>query len=356
MKRFYIILLCLLFASCEEYFTPDIDEQEPQYAFECLITNQPDVYKLSITKTSGYGSSNKIEIVTDAKAKIITSDSAIYPLLYNSTNGCYCSNPDKFIGQIGKSYQLQVTTADGKTFKSDVVEMLDCPDIEFVNAQYYYKKKLVTTGAGYIEEGEDGILVNNTTYAQGYTPYYRYECKLLLQSRQHYPEAIPIERYIYRPISGYGNLYLANANDYVDNKIIENKLCNTAYISLNYQDPYILPEKEFSVRNIGEFVSVKQYSLNEKEFLFWEAIKDQQTNTNYLFGQIENQPVSNIKGVNGEKALGYFCVSAVKEKLRAFSLSLRNREVRPFSVPYFPDLDSVTIYDAQPDFYISFTN
>lgn len=358
MKHLKSILLILLFAGCEEYYVPNVDSVQPVYAFEGYITDQPGPYCVKIIKSNGYNAEHQTEFVSDAQVTIECKGGLNYNLTYDS-NGCYYTDSAEFIGNIGKSYRLRVKTSDGKEFLSEYEQLLDCPDIEELTAQYYENKVVSTDGMNYFDNIEKGLQVMNTTNTIGFTPYYKYECRLILQSLQYYP-ATPasIERYIFRPFSSRGNLYIANAKDYADKRIVGNQLYSTPTIMFHYNDEHLIENMEYEIRNCGEYVRVTQYSMTEAQYNYWKAVKYQVENKNYIFGQIEYQVVGNIQCTNDpeEPALGFFGASAVKTSIRAFCLYEYNNRVRSIAIDTFPDTDTMVIYTTKPEFAVTFSN
>ena len=354
MRYLLLLIISFFLLSCEEYFTPDIDKQEVAYAFDGLITDQPGPYRVTITKSEGYNGKNTI--VTDAEVFIKCSDGKTHELLPDSS-GSYRTDSASFVGEVGKTYQLIVNTSDNKKFTSDPEEMLACPEIDVVSAKYYETKKIVTNGSNYFNELEKGICATNITYASNFTPYYRYECKIILQTRQRYDSPMLVERYIYRPITTLRQLMIADASQYSDNRIYENTMSKVSTTALNVRIDSLVPDNnEYKVSNCGEYVLVSQYSLSEKQYNFWKAVNDQQKNSNYLFGQIENQPIGNMQSDTGDKTLGFFCVSSVKQKHGAFSLNEKKKTIKSYNVAYFPDTDTVAVYERPQDFTIMFEN
>ena len=267
------------------------------------------------------------------------------------------SDSAMFKGESGKSYKLFVTTVDGKTFTSSWEELLPCPDIEEITAKYYEEKVIAIYNNNNKDETICGICAMNTTNANGFTPFYRYECKIVMQVHQHYPGAVPEERYVYRPLDLKESLFIADANNYVDNNIIGNQLYKTTKNAMHAGIDSLVPGMtEFVIQNCGEYIRVKQYSMNEKQYQYWRAVKDQQDNTNYFFGQIENQPIGNITCNTEEQVLGYFCVSAMKQNFGAFGLKESTKTVNKYDVCCFPDTDTIAYYDCMQDYTIMFEN
>lgn len=360
MKYIYILLLSVLFVCCEERYEPNTENQEPAYVFDALITDQPGPYSIRITKSYGYDKVS--EPVEDAIVVVYCSDSSHYRFYY-SNDGYYYSDSNEFQATIGMSYQMKVTTSEGTSFVSEWDELLPCPEIDRLSAKDY-QAKIITYGSGYHEENDYGIMVMNSSNTNGFTPYYRYKCDIVVQTDQYLPGPSPVEVLIYRPLDSRKMLCLVDANNYSFKTIIDNQLYQTSYVSLYYKNDSLMPSNDYQVRYSGEFVRVKQYSLSKRQYSYWNAINDLQNQTNYLFGQLENEPSGNISSSSNDvKVLGYFCVSAVKEKCMACSLVIKKRggsstkSVKTYITDYFPDIDTVTIYDkAKPDFFIQFEN
>lgn len=358
MKHLKSILLILLFAGCEEYYEPNIDSVKPIYAFEGYVTNLPGPYCVKALKSNGYNAEQQIEYVSDAQVTIECKDGPIYNLTYDA-NGCYYTDSATFLGKINHSYRLKVETFDGKIFESEYDQLLACPDIEELTAQYYEKNVVTTDGIYFYDEIERGIQVMNSTDTYGHTPYYKYDCRLILQSQQRYnnPPSI-IDFYIFRPVSSYGNLYIANAKDYENKHITGNQLFCTSTKLFRYADPSLIEGLEYELINYGEYVRVNQYSMTEAQYNYWYAVKHQIENKNYLFGQIENQAIGNIKCTSNpdEQALGFFGASAVKSAIHAFSLREQKNTVYSIAIDSFPDTDTMIIYNERPLFSVRFSN
>jgi|GEM_PF-2921395 len=363
MRYLHITLLILLFAGCEEYYVPDLDDVQPIYAFEGNVTDQPGPYRVKVSKANGYNSQPAVEIITDAIVSIQCNNGKCYNLKYDTT-GYYLSDSLDFTGKIGSMYRLIVTMPDGKVFESTNETITKCADIEALSARYYEKWHVTSDGIYYNDELEKGLQITNTTNAKGCSFYYRYDCQFSIQTHQTY-DITPniIHRYIYRPMSSKGQLYISNANDYGQQIITGNQLYSISTKVLNYKDATLIEDTEFTLKDCGVFVHVNQYSISETEYNYWEAVSDQFENKNYIFGQTENQAIGNIKCTSDENiiALGYFGASAIKSKIGAFSLTEKNKLTHSYDVSSHADeiemiinTDTITIYETAPRFAVPF--
>ena len=363
MRYLRFILLILLFAGCEEYFDPDIKSVQPVYGFEGYVTDEPGSYRVRVVKSIGYNSIPSFTNVPDATVYIQCMEDRYaidYPLTYDSETGYYYTDEYAFTGQVGNSYRLKIITAEGKEFASDFEPMLE-NGYPIVTSEFGERRVLSSDGASYYDKLESGIqLLNSTfTWSEQSTPYYRYECKLVFQTHQHYPAIpLPFDKYIFRPYIPQGNIFIANANDYQNRMIFGNKLYFIPETDVYHKNDDVLEGMEYTLQHCGVYVRVKQYSMSKDQYLYWKALGDQLENKDYIFGKTENQPISNIKCQTdpSEPVLGYFCVSSVATAINAISLSKINKETYEYFISDFPDFETTVVYDKMPDFAVPFSN
>lgn len=373
MRYLKFILLIILFAGCEEYFVPDVDSANPIYAFEGYVTDQPGPYRVRVMKINSYNASIPYETVTNAKVIIQCMEDRYaidYTLTYDTT-GYYYTAPDAFTGKVGNSYRLKVITADGKEFATEYENMMASADISLITSEYAEKRVPASDGSSYYDQLEHGIqlLVSSDLgynmyrpdFKQGNSPYYRYDCNLVFQTHQHYPVVPnPFDYYIFRPYKPQGYLYIANANEYEYNHITNKKLFFIPSKTIFAKNETLAEGVEFELQHCAVFVKVTQYSMSENQYKYWEAVADQLDNPNYIFGKIENQAVGNIKCQTDESepALGYFCVSSVKQAYKGVSLSKYKKVTYECDIDehQFPNLDSTVVYTSMPWFTLSLSN
>jgi hypothetical protein len=78
---------------------------------------------------------------------------------------------------------------------------------------------------------------------------------------------------------------------------------------------FIAPEKSDRL-SILYSILVKQYSISKKEYKFWEDLKKVNETNGDIFGSLPFPVFSNISNIHNsnERVLGYFQVSAVKQR------------------------------------------
>lgn len=343
---------------CEEYLAPDIDSQESYYVFDGTITNQAGPQIVKITSSLSYNDNSTYIPVAGAQVTIEEKDGQIFPLNLDS-NGNYVTD-STVCGIINNEYRLHAIMPDGKEFYSSYEKLLPSAPIDSMSAEYYSIASLNRIDGKYIEETVDGIRTLNSTLSEGYTPFYRYTCDIVYQTMlvRNYEMGGTNSLYIYRPMTSYGNLYVANGNNYMGKKIIDNPMYFAIRSLLYYEFPSLtVGTSSFSLKQCGIFVKAKQYSLTQDAYKYWNAISKQQEASNYFFNPIESQVKGNMLCTSDKDELvfGFFGASALTEKISAFGLTSKNEMIsRPVLI--YPILNSVYYYDKKPAYFIDFNN
>jgi hypothetical protein len=113
---------------------------------------------------------------------------------------------------------------------------------------------------------------------------------------------------------------------------------------------FISPDKSDRL-SIQYSILVKQYSISKKEYEFWGNLKKVNESGGDIFGSQPFPVISNISNVHNsdEKVLGYFQVSAVKQKRKNITFM----ELKGFNLPLF-HYDCVRIETAPGDYACPF--
>ncbi|MDN5217207.1 DUF4249 domain-containing protein [Fulvivirgaceae bacterium BMA12] len=133
--RFFVqlLLLCWL-TGCIDKIPLDTEGMVDLLVIEGSINNQPGPYTITI-KRSGDFSEDQLAIpdpVTGAQVRIVASTGES-SAMSEIDPGIYQTDDLNFRGEIGKSYHMEATLADGKTYRSLAEELLPVPPIEQVN-------------------------------------------------------------------------------------------------------------------------------------------------------------------------------------------------------------------------------
>ncbi len=367
MGKYLCILLSLFLVSCEQYFIPDIDNQESILVFEGLLTDQADSHVVKIFKSQSFNEDSIFQAATGFQVRIEGEFGTVISLEENAPGYYYSESDVK--GNIGTKYRMVAIANNGNEYTSGWELLESSAPIDSIHGVYteetilkYYEY------SGYVEELIPGLTILNNLEAKGYSSFYRYEYDLVYQSLNTYP-TIPFPTYVFiaRPATSKNIDFLSivNGNLYTGKKIIDN---NVGFISKNsmYQrialdsmeidtlgEPIYTP-KQITFQQSGFIIRLHQYSLSESGFSFWEAIDKQSNSSGQIFDPVDSQIEGNIACTQDTTALvfGYFGASAISQKIMFINLSSWN-EAKVQPAIYFPELQGIVTSYSAFDFWVN---
>lgn len=269
MKAFhYLLVVCFLcICSCEEVVTIDTGDLEERVIIEGQVINAPDQSFIKLTKSRDFYADGPADRITNAEVQIRIDESEVVSFLHNPENdplmeGYYLPIGD-FIGQIGSSYELQVTV-EGVVYEA-VEEMLPVTSIDSLTTKFNEDE--------FEEPDEEGrffeVLLN------AYEP----------QDRK--------DQYLFK---FYRNDTLVQ-NFPTDVYVIDDLILSDRIDDLTIAGFYA----------IGESAEVEMYSLTPEAFVFYSDLANLLNGDGGMFSPPPANPRNNLS--NG--ALGYFQVSAL---------------------------------------------
>jgi hypothetical protein len=294
IKLIALIFVLSMTFGCVKDFSPVTNEYSDALIIEGLISDQPagSYVKLSVT----YPLWKRIAPKPVSGCTITFSDDSgnLFTLKETSKYGVYIPDYSDFRGVTGRVYTLRVKMSKEFgyiTYESEPARMIPVPTIDSL----YYQKKIIPDSRP-TAEGCDIFL--DTYYLEKECRFFKWEY---------------IETWEYRlPFECIDKVCWTSANS--DDISIK----NTTGVS----GGIIKKQPVFSITNpVGRLnykysVLVRQYSMNEKEFLYWDRIKNLSDQTGGLYDIIPSDIPNNLYCVEDSlrKILGYFSVSAVSEK------------------------------------------
>jgi hypothetical protein len=279
---------------------------------EGLITDESTSYTVKLSRSVQHQDTVP-ESISDASIYISDENSKIY-YLQNSGNGVYKTDSTEFRGVIGKTYVLHIHTAEGNIYESEPYTMEAVSDIDNI---YYARDQEIGNSGTVMNEGLRIFLDSRG----GINKYFRWEYEETWKFKVPFPKKydyvnetiiVPIadvNEYCYKMRKSQGILIyssFASKSDRVEGQKIS----------------FIDPGK--SDRLLIQYcILMKQYSVSEKEYDFWYNMKQINEQGGSIYSLQPFPLVSNIHNVNdpGEHVLGYFQVSAVKEKRKFITFS-----------------------------------
>jgi hypothetical protein len=295
IRYFILLFFILLVSGCVAKFVPEISEDKELLVVQGLITNQAETDTIRLSKSLPLGKISTATPVSGCSVSI-SDDQGSITGFSETAAGTYIS-PSSFLGVIGRSYTLHITTnasSGSISYESYPMEMISVPPIDSI----YYEKTVIE--AAYENfQGVDGCQIYlNTHDPDNKCKYYRWDFSETWKLRLLFP--------------------------------VENMICwiSDKSSTINIKNTVALNEAKIDrfpinyITNITDRLKVKysilvnQYSLNEDEYDYWEKVQNMITQVGGLYDIIPASIPSNIQCIDNpeEKVLGYFSVSAKSSK------------------------------------------
>jgi hypothetical protein len=292
INRIVILSIITLVFSCITPFIPVTDEVKELLVVEGLITDQPGINTVKISKSLPLGKKN---VATPIKGCVVTiTDNANKTYnLKETVSGTYVTDTATFQGVIGRKYTLHIktnTTFGNLSYESSAVEMKPVPPIDSI----YYEK----TADLYSSAVEDCQIYLNTHDPANICRYYRWEYSETWEF--HLPYSVP-----------NNTCWVSYNSDKINIK-------NTSALQTDKVTRYPINfiSNQTDRLDVKYSILVNQYSLNEEEFLYWEKLQAVVEQTGGLYDITPAAIESNISCTSDPKntVLGYFSVSAQSSK------------------------------------------
>jgi len=339
-KLYIALFISITLCTCIDPYSPKLMGYDSLLVVEGLITNEKAQYEVKLSKTMQ--TQNLIpEKVSDAVVSI-SDDHGISTMLINLGNGLYKTDSTVFVGVIGKIYTLHILTHEGKEYESEPTIMLPVPEIDSL---YYSKNMEYTNNQSETHEGISIYL--DSKEGNGFSSYIRWEYEETWKFR------LPtIKKF------NYINEKLILPVTYVKEFCWKQKK-STEILFQSFSQQELGNIKNVPITFIGSDLSdrltiqysilVKQFSLSEKAFQFWNNLKKINESGGDIFGSQPFSVISNISNVKdkNERVLGYFQVSSVSQKRKDITFL----ELLKLNLPLFHY--DCTRFETAPEDYCS---
>ena len=289
-----LILLFTLFSkNCIVPYEPDPVENEEAIIVSGIITDQPGINTIRLTTSFPVSQLASVKPLQGCTVWI-SDEMGRIDTLKEIIRGTYATDSVTFRGQVGKIYTLHIRTNKAKgnlSFESYPMEMIAVPEIDSI----YYEKR-------------DYML--NNMQVEG--------CDIYLDAHD---------------ISGTCNFYRWEFSETWEFHLpfdVKYKICwfNENSKGILIQNSAVLENgtvEGFPLHSIINPVDrlkikysmlIKQYSLNEDEYLYWDRVRNISEQVGSLYDLIPAAIPNNIYCIENpdEKILGYFSVSATTSK------------------------------------------
>jgi len=275
-------LIVFLLSGCIEPFTPPSANFLDLLVVEAFITDQPSSHFVKLSRSYPI---NEFRGEVESGATVsITSSNGSQIVFSESEPGMYLATGFQPI--IGDSYVLNITTRDGSIYASNPVVMKETPEIENI---YYERKSKPSKDVEGLDDGYQIFLDSKESEENQYlrftweetwefrTPFTSF-LEFNLETNRHFIREVDISncwRY-----SESTEINVATNEGKIANKI---KGQSIRYVSFN--EPTL---------RIKYSLLIKQFSLDESSFRFWENLKESNESAGTLYDTQPFQIASNI--------------------------------------------------------------
>jgi hypothetical protein len=329
---FFLAAFLCWCSGCVERYYPDEDNlQTGTLVINAHLTDKPgtQIIEVSRSVTLLYPSADP---VSGSFVEVIREDGEMRQFR-EGRPGYYESDLDAEFLQTGMSYMLHVMLPDGNEYQSDFDKLRPVPEIDSI----YYQVE--TNSFASENDSIAGVrFYIDFTYDDEDYDYIRWDVVETYEFHNPDMEGFILDvDFRFKPLTDTNNYKVC---------YITNELSEIHSMSLGYLDLGIYVKKPFAfVPNIQMeqklkhkySLQVRQYSMGEAAFHYWNELKKTSQEQGWLFDQQPALLRSNIHNVNDEEetVLGFFSMSGFVEK-RAFAAQPEGLDMSLYEWYCFP--------------------
>jgi hypothetical protein len=342
-KIFAVTLIIPFITGCIDSYYPKIDDAQHSIVINGTLTDKEGSHYIYVSRSVPVNSKENIPVQNCYVVIIDNSGNTIR--FYENEPGLY----EQWIGQefleTGRRYKLSVTVG-GSVYESRYETMLPCPPVDNV---YYEIEKKETTDPENPLYGIQFYADLNTQ--SGDAKNYRWE----LEETWEYHSEYPIKDYwdgkefIFLPSDNYSLFFCWSSGSI--HEIYTGTIKNITTNSLS-GIPLNWVSNETNRLKIKYSLLVKQYSLSDTVYDYWNQLKKFSQETGGLYETNPPQIRGNMFNINNDKeiVLGNFNVSGMSEKRIFVSEKFNFFPISYECNPYKPEFG--ILFGTQPVYFI----
>ena len=325
MRPKFIIAMVAVFSlcTCIDPYVPNLKGYDPLLVIDGLITDANTSYTVRISKTF-QEQNTEPSSVSDATV-FISDDIGNSSYLNNRGGGIYKTDSIEFHGIIGRTYVLHVQAKSGEVYESESCLMQPVTDIDSI---YFAKdQEIINNGT----ETQDGIRIFLDSKEGDNNEYCRWAFDETWKYKVPYPK-----RYNY--INDTTIIPVGDIKEfcwkYQESDGILIRSNGSGQTGTVKKQPILFIAADQSDRLLIEYsILVKQYSISKMEYDFWNDMNQVNISGEDIFSKQPFTVTSNIHNITNstERVLGYFQVSAVKQKRKYIPFS----EIVGLKLPFY---------------------
>jgi hypothetical protein len=315
-STYFTLSLLLFLTGCVDLYDPKIETGKRRLVVESQLSTKEEFQYVYLTTDAGYNSeeTNFKFLVEKAEVSIVDNAGNTYAFFDDLTQnnqiktsrGYNYRSLVKFKAVLGRTYTLRIKTLDGKLYESSAELVVPVTKIDKVRSVFYPIINPSTLSGNFTVS----IDVQDVGSRTDYYMWRSYHVKQLKYCREWYV------------FGSGGSVTVANIDD----------CCGLCYEKEICEDCFELGNDKLinGKKIVNQFIAtvphktstpyymvISQYSLNEKAYKYWNAIKQQSKNSGGLFDATPQSLKGNIvnKTDSNEEVLGFFTVSDVHDEI-----------------------------------------
>jgi hypothetical protein len=356
MKKIFFagyIVFILLAWSCSEVYNPDdIEISEPIAVVQGNV-HLGEYPQVTLTWARNYGEQIP-RYITGAHISI-EEDWGGYSYEFTETSeGNYFAY--SIIGEMGKSYRLNVELPDGSLFQSTWQRIEKLPHLDSLYAEPgEYKVPYYNSSGEPLIQSQVGLQVKCDLSDDGQSAlYYRFNTKMVKLMVKTEDIGSPASHGVYMwETHSMDNTYTVDYSTSRDSR----QLLLQHYIGFlrYFYDASLETETSTAPFTEGWVLTSDIYSISKDVYSYYNSINKQLNPDNQIFAPATSQVKSNISYVAGSitKVAGVFEACAKQRIYKGFAWKSKT-EYKTKDLYYFPEVGSGSQQRLPPDFWIYF--
>ncbi|TAL61809.1 MAG: DUF4249 domain-containing protein [Bacteroidetes bacterium] len=308
---------------CIDPYTPKLNGFESFLVVEGMITDENTSFTVKLSRTLQEQNATPTPVL-DATV-FITDDEAKSTSLKNIGAGKYTTESIEFQGIIGKTYILHIHIGESAEYESEPYTMQSVPEIDSI----YFAKVQELSDNGTVNN--QGIRIYLDSKEGNNNKYYRWDFEETWKFKVPSPKK-------YNYLNDTTILPVTDIKEYCwkfnkSNEVLINPVFSGQNSRIVKEPILFLDPRKSDRLRLQYSILIRQYSISKKEHDFWNSMIKINESGGDIFASQPFPVISNIYNVNNpnERVLGYFHVSAVKQKRKNIPFS----EVAGLNLPFY---------------------
>lgn len=304
---YYLIVMMLIFSSCEKIYRPPMDTVSGQLVVDAQISNDISRNVVHLTRTRSFYDDLPVLAVSGATVSLIQIGG---PTLrgYESSSGNYAFNA---VPESGKQYFLRIII-QSDTYESKAVTMPPLPTISnFYTTEVltkYNENSGESTPRTYEKLGRE---VDVDLPLNDALSHYRFSLRSMIEwSWDSIPGTLFPDAYGWYSYQNNERFHLVGPKDLGETgKVIKHPLFTISYSPLEYFHSSLR-----SLIAVGWILFIDQYGISKESYHYHEQLNNQFAATGSLFDPVQTQIYGNIlcKTKPSEIVYGFFDLYSYK--------------------------------------------